>query len=109
MMKEIKQRSYTNKFREEAVELAKEIGAQKAASQINIPVDTLYTWIARAKKGELKGVKSSAEPKESLSLAQRNKELEAENSMLRSEVTMLKKERNILEDATVFFASRQKK
>lgn len=103
------QRSYTAEYRRDAVALAQEIGASVAARQLKIPVDSLYTWISRAKRGELPLSDMAAEPKESLGLAQRVKELERENRSLRSENAQIRKENQILEDAAAFFAARRKK
>ena len=47
------QRSYTPEYRADAVELSKSIGTSEAARQLKMPVDTLYTWISRAKQGDL--------------------------------------------------------
>lgn len=49
------------------------------------------------------------EPKASLNLAERIKELERENKMLRSENAQIQRENQILEDAAAFFAARRKK
>ena len=37
-----KQRKYDKEYKVQAVKLAKEIGAGKAAKELGIPVDTLY-------------------------------------------------------------------
>lgn len=103
------QRSYTPKYRADAVLLAKEVGSAEASKQLNIPTETLYTWVARAKSGTLPMSEVDAEPKESLRLAERIKQLERENSMLRGENSQLLRDKKILEDAAVFFAARQKK
>ena len=108
-MSDKKQRSYTAQYRADAVVLAKEIGSSEAARQLNIPADTLYTWISRAKNGSLPKSPMDQEPKASLKLAERLKILEQEISMLKGENTQLIKEKKILEEATIFFAARQKK
>ncbi|MDO4563975.1 MAG: transposase [Clostridia bacterium] len=103
------QRSYTAEYRANAVALAKELGASKAARQLKIPADTLYTWISRAKSGDLPLVTTPPDVKASLGLAERVKELERENKMLRSENAQILRENQILEDAAAFFAARRKK
>jgi len=102
-------RSYTAKYRADAVKLASEIGGSAAARQLKIPSDTLYYWIARAKKGELPQSEVSPDPKKSLDLAERVKVLEQENKMLKGENAQIKRENQILEDATAFFVARRKK
>jgi transposase len=103
------QRSYTPEYRADAVVLAKEMGTSAAAKQLKIPADTLYTWVGRAKQGDLPLAKSPPTPKASLNLAERVKELERENKMLRGENAQILRENQILEDAAAFFAARRKK
>jgi transposase len=91
------------------VALAAEIGSSAAARQLKIPVDTLYTWISRAKNGSLPMSPVPPEPKASLNLAERVKELEREIKALRSENSRVMRENEILEDAAAFFAARRKK
>ena len=105
----MKQRSYTAEYRANAVALAKEIGSSAAARQLKIPTDTLYTWISRAKKGDLPLVVTPPDAKASLNLAERVKELEQENKMLRGENAQILRENQILEEAAAFFAARRKK
>jgi transposase len=85
------------------------MGTSAAAQQLKIPADTLYTWVSRAKQGDLPLLKEPPSPKASLNLAERVKELERENKMLRSENAQIMKENQILEDAAAFFAARRKK
>lgn len=103
------QRSYTAEYRADAVELAKEMGTSVAAKQLRIPADTLYTWVSRAKQGDLPLSNSGPTPKASLNLAERVKELERENRMLRGENAQILRENQILDDAASFFAARRKK
>lgn len=103
------QRRYTAEYRANAVTLAKEMGASAAARQLKIPVDTLYTWVSRAKNGDLPMSPTPPEPKASLNLAQRVKELEREIKALHSENAQIMRENQILEDAAAFFAARRKK
>lgn len=105
----MKQRSYTAEYRANAVALAKELGASAAARQLKIPADTLYTWISRAKNGDLPMSPIPPNPKHSINLAERIKELERENKALRSENSQILRENQILEDAAAFFAARRKK
>ena len=103
------QRSYTSEYRANAVKLAEEIGASAAAKELKMSVDTLYTWLSKAKAGTLPLSTSSPDPKSAMTMAQRMKELEQENKMLRSENAQIKRENQILEEAAAFFAARRKK
>ena len=38
-------KQYENEYKVQAVKLAKKIGAEKAANELQIPVNTLYGWI----------------------------------------------------------------
>jgi transposase len=103
------QKSYTAEYRSNAVKLATEIGNSAAARELGIPLDTLYTWVSRAKNGTLPQSPIPTEAKNALKLAERVKELEQEIKQLRVETGQLKKENQILEDAAAFFAARRKK
>jgi transposase len=103
------QRSYTAEYRHNALKLAEEIGTSAAARQLRMPADTLYVWKARAKSGDLPCSDIPIDPKRSLNLAERNKELEQELKCLKAENAQLLRERQILEDATTFFVARRKK
>ena len=46
----------------QAVKLAKKIGAVNAANELQLPVNTLYGWIRKAKSGSLDiGVRKKAD------------------------------------------------
>ena len=99
-------RKYTVEYKNEALELAKEVGASLAARQLNIPIDTLYTWISKSKLLDTQKPSSKAK---NIDLSDKMKRLEEEVKILRGENAMLIKERKTLEDAMIFFVSRQKK
>lgn len=103
------QRSYTKEYRAGAVKLAEEVGASEAARQLKMPIDTLYTWITRAKNGDLPKSEVKPEPQNMISFAEQIKELKRENKMLKSENEQIKREMDILAGATAFFAVRRKK
>ncbi len=46
-------REYEKEYKVQAVKLAKQIGSTKAAEELQIPVNTLYGWMRKAKLGEL--------------------------------------------------------
>ncbi len=106
------QRSYTPEQKMEAVSLAREVGAKEAAKQLGYPEDTLYTWIAKSKKGTLKTTATvsdaSSNQDEVERLREEIKELKAAEKSQKAEIAQLRRERQILEDATSFFASRQR-
>jgi len=103
------QRHYTAEYRANAVKLANEIGGSAAARELKIPTDTLYTWISRAKNGDLPLSITPPEAKNVLNLAEKVKELEAQVKTLRSENAQIQHENQILEEAAAFFAARRKR
>ena len=64
------QRKYEKEYKVQAVKLAKEIGAGKAAKELGIPVDTLYGWQKAVREGRLDAGPGSRGPGEAMSLAE---------------------------------------
>ena len=93
-MEKKKPRVYSDEFRTQAVQLAKDIGnVSKAAKQLGIPEASLYAWKASNKAGKLASQGGAA-----------NSESEAEeNKRLRREVAELKKVNHILKAAAAIF------
>ena len=48
-----KNKQYDHEFKVQAVKLAQEIGAAKAAKEIGIPKDTMYGWMKAVREGRL--------------------------------------------------------
>ena len=85
-------KSYSPKFKSQAIELAKEIGTKKTAEKLGIQsTQTLAAWIRYSQK-----LDEDSEFKEM-------EQLRAENKRLRKESTEDKKVIAILKDATAFF------
>ena len=102
-------REYEKEYKVQAVKLAKKIGSTKAAEELQIPVNTLYGWIRKAKKGELDIGCGERSPEESLNIAEENQQLKKQIKALEKENKRLHEMNEFLEDAAVFFAaSRQK-
>ena len=59
-------KQYENAYKVQAAKLAKKIGAVKAANELQIPVNTLYGWIGKAKIGSLDIGCGERSPEESL-------------------------------------------
>lgn len=102
-------RQYDEKFKVEAVKLAKEIGTKQAANELVIPKGTLGGWVKKAKDGEIDTGIGSRKPEESLSLVQQLKEARRQLKEQEKEIKRLKELNEFLEEASAFFAaSRQK-
>jgi transposase len=88
-----KRRSYTKEFKQEAVRLAGEIGARRAAADLGIHATMLRDW-ARASRRE--GADAFR--------GQGNRTaVDAELARMRREISVLKQEREILKKAAEFW------
>ncbi len=90
--------TYETTFKEEAVKMASQVGAVKTAKDLGISVNTLYTWISRAKS---EGHFLSHANKGKISANQ-------ENAHLVKRIKELEKANHILQEALRFFAVSQK-
>jgi transposase-like protein len=91
-------RQYTEEFRQQALNLAKDLGSVvEASKQLGISSANIYSWKNRA-TGAPSAVQ--AERKPSLS----NSDLVSENEQLRRENSQLKKVNYILKSAAAFFS-----
>ena len=64
-------KQYENEYKVQAVKLAKKIGAVNAANELQIPVNTLYGWIRKARIGSLDIGCGERSPEESLNIAEK--------------------------------------
>ena len=88
-------KQYENAYKVQAVKLAKKIGAVKAANELQIPVNTLYGWIRKAKIGSLDIGCGERSPEESHTYAE-------ENQQLRKQIKALEKENKRLSEMNEF-------
>ena len=97
-------RKYTKEFKQESVNLAlKSPSIAKTATDLGIPVATLYTWIYQLKnKPQTKTVNDK--PDETQNVAS----LIEENRRLHKELAITREEREILKKAAAYFAQHQK-
>ena len=63
-----KTKTYDNEYKAQAVKLAQEIGAAKAAKELGVPEGTVYGWIKAFKEGRLSATDAIHTPKNALSL-----------------------------------------
>lgn len=102
-------RQYDEKFKVEAVKLAKEIGTKQAAEELGIPKGTLGGWLKKAREGKIDTGSGSRKPEESRSLVQQLQEARRQLKEQEKEIKRLKELNEFLEEASAFFAaSRQK-
>ena len=105
-----KKREYDEEYKVQAVKLAKNLGSAKAAAEeLQIPVNTLYGWIRKARIGSLDIGCGERSPEESLNIAEENQQLKKRIKALEKENKRISEMNEFLEDAAAFFAaSRQK-
>ena len=104
-----KQRKYDMDFKIQAVKLAKEIGGAKAAAELGIPENTMYTWTKAAREGRLDAGPGSHTPQTAMSLAEELAVLRRQVREQEKEIRRLKEEKEFLEEASAFFAASRRK
>lgn len=96
-------RKYTKEFKQESVNLAlKSASISQAATELGIPVATLYTWIYQIKN------KVPSQPVNGKPDSQNIAALIEENRRLHKELAITREEREILKKAAAYFAQHQK-
>ena len=78
-------KQYEKEYKVQAVKLAKKTGAANAAKELQIPVNTLYGWIRKAKSGSLDIGCGERSPEESLNIAEENQQLKKRIKALEKE------------------------
>jgi len=102
-------RQYDEKFKVEAVKLAKEIGETQAAKELGIPKGTIGGWVRKARNGEIDTGTGSRSPEEALNITQQLQDERKKNKALEKRIKELEELNEFLEEASAFFAaSRQK-
>ena len=89
----------------QAVKLSNEIGSSKAATELGIPVDTLYRWVRAAKEGRLDIGGGTHIPQTAMSLTEELNSLRKQVKPQEKEIRRLKEENEFLAEASAFFAA----
>ena len=98
-------RQYDQEYKIQAVKPAKEIGLAKAARELGIPQNTLYTWIHANGLGNLDLGAGSQAPKSAMTLNEELITLRKQVKDQDKEIRRLKEENEFLEEAGAFFAA----
>ena len=98
-------REYDEKFKVEAIKLAREIGTKQAAEELGIPKGTLGGWVKKAKDGEIDTGSGRRSPEEALNLVQQLQEAKKRIKELEKSNKELKELNEFLEEASAFFAA----
>lgn len=102
-------RQYDKDFKAQAVKLAQEIGQAKAARELGIPKNTLYTWVRANRQGTLDLGAGMQTPQGAMTLNQEVIMLRKKLKEQEKEIRRLKKENDFLEEASAFFAASRRK
>ena len=103
-------KKYDKEYKEQAVKLAQDLGSPKAAAeQLGISRDTLYGWIKKWKDGYLDIGPEARSPENIQHLNEEYQRLQQLYKEAQREIKRLKEEREILADATAFFAESRRK
>ncbi len=97
-----KRKQFDNEYKMQALQLAEELGGSKAAKELGISKNTLYTWIRKAKKGYTAAPDGMIDSK---SLREELIKLREEVKEQQKEIDRLKKTNEFLEEASAFFAA----
>ena len=102
-------KKYTTEYKVQAVKLAMEIGTPKAAAELGISENTIYTWVAKARNGDLDMGPGSRTPETSMSLAEEVKILRQQVKQQEKEIRRLNELNEFLEEAIAFFAASRRR
>lgn len=103
------QKRYDQDYKVQAVKLAKEIGINKAAKEIEIAPSTVSGWVKASKEGVLDLGAGSHTPDSALSLTEELIALKKQVKEQSKEIKRLKEENEFLEEASAFFAASRRK
>ena len=98
-------KQYDHEFKVQAVKLAQEIGQAKAASELGISKNTMYTWSRAHRMGYLDLGHGTQTHTSAMSLHEEITQLRAQLKAQDKEIRRLKKENDFLEEAIAFFAA----
>ena len=98
-------RQYDHEFKVQAIKLAQEIGQAKAAKELGISKNTMYTWTRAQRLGYLDLGCGTQTPQSALRLHEELVQLRAQLKTQDKEIRRLKKENEFLEKARAFFAA----
>ena len=96
---------YDLEYKIQALKLANEIGQAKAATELGISKNTIYTWIRKVRLGQLDLGEGMHTPKSAMTLNEEIIQLRQQVKVQEKEIRRLKKENDFLEEASAFFAA----
>ena len=104
-----KRNHYDREFKVQAVRLALEVGQSKACNELNLPENTIYSWMHAYRQGKLDLGPGTQTPSRALTMNEELIELCKQVKELAKENRRLKEENEFLEEASAFFAASRRK
>ena len=95
---------YDFEYKIQAIKLANEIGQAKAAAELGISKNTIYTWIRKVRLGQFDLGEGMHTPKSAMTLNEKLIQLRQQVKVQEKRNTASKKENDFLEEASAFFA-----
>lgn len=94
-------RQYDHEYKVQAVNLAKEIRQAKAAKELGLPKNTMYSWVRANWLGNLELGAGSQTPQSAMTLNEEFIKLRQQIKELAKENRRLKKENDFVEEASI--------
>ena len=91
-------RTYDMEYKVEAVKLALEIGKTKAARELDIPANTLHTWMRQYRLGNLTLGAGTQTPQRAMTLSKEIQQLRKQVKEQNKEIKRLREENEFLEE-----------
>ena len=96
---------YDDTFKQQALKLAKEVGATEAARQLGLTRYQLYNWTRRYSEANFSAVDALKSVDSALTLREENKLLKEQLKQSTKRINNLMRENEFLKEASAFFAA----
>ena len=103
------QKKYDNEYKIQAMRLTQEIEPVKAATELGIPVNTIYGWQKAVREGRLDVGSGAHTPQTAMSLAEELAALRKQVKEQAKEIRRIQEENEFLEEASAFFAASRRR
>ena len=104
-----KQKKYDTEYKVQAIKLSREIGPVKTATELGIPVNTIYGWQKAVREGRLDIGSGSHTPQTAMTLTEELNALRRKVKEQEKEIRRIREENEFLEEASAFFAASRRK
>lgn len=104
-----KRNHYDKEFKAQAVKLALEVGQSKACRELNLPENTIYSWMHAYRQGKIDLGPEMQTPARALTMNEELTELRKQVKEQAKEIKRLREENEFLVEASSFFAASRRK